>query len=98
MSDEQEIQTPEPAESTPEEPQEQPGEAAAGRLARHTAEDESALTARLRGVERAFWDRTAADARAGSLGDLLAEAALANAYTAALDPTLTLIESCSLRD
>jgi putative hydrolase of the HAD superfamily len=36
--------------------------------------DEDAITARLMDVERAFWDRTAADARAGSLGDLLAEA------------------------
>jgi putative hydrolase of the HAD superfamily len=39
--------------------------------------DESALTARLMDVERAFWDRTAADARAGALGDLLAEATAA---------------------
>ncbi len=48
---------------------------AARHLAQHLPEDENALTARLMDVERAFWDRTAAeDARAGSLADLLAEA------------------------
>ncbi|MBM3140525.1 MAG: HAD family hydrolase [Chloroflexi bacterium] len=47
---------------------------AARHLAAHLPDDESAITARLMDVERAFWDRTAADACAGSLGDLLAEA------------------------
>ena len=50
---------------------------AARHLAPHMPEDETALTARLMDVERGFWDRTAADARAGSLGDLLAEATAA---------------------
>lgn len=50
---------------------------AARHLAPHMPEDEQALTRRLMDVERAFWNRTAADARAGSLGDLLAEATAA---------------------
>lgn len=35
---------------------------------------EGEITRRLMDVERSFWDRTEADARAGSLGELLAEA------------------------
>ncbi|MEX2230047.1 MAG: HAD family hydrolase [Dehalococcoidia bacterium] len=50
---------------------------AARHLAPHMPEGEQALTLRLMDVERAFWQRTAADARAGSLGDLLAEATAA---------------------
>ena len=50
---------------------------AARHLAPHIREDETALTARLMDVERAFWHRTATDARAGSLSDLLAEATAA---------------------
>lgn len=50
---------------------------AARHLAPHMPEDEAALTRRLMSVERTFWDRTAADACAGSLGDLLAQATAA---------------------
>ena len=38
------------------------------------AASEDEITRRLMDVERSFWDRTEADARAGSLGDLLADA------------------------
>ncbi|MPZ99420.1 MAG: HAD-IA family hydrolase [Dehalococcoidia bacterium] len=41
---------------------------------RHEGGDEEQLTRQLMDVERAFWDRTAADAISGSLGDLLTEA------------------------
>jgi putative hydrolase of the HAD superfamily len=50
---------------------------AARHLTSHLDEDESVLTERLMAVERLFWDRTAADCRSGTLGELLAEATAA---------------------
>ncbi|MDA0365122.1 MAG: HAD family hydrolase [Chloroflexi bacterium] len=66
---------------------------AARHLAPHMPEDEEALTRRLMSVERTFWDRTAADARSGSLGDLLAQATA----TLGVDVAEAVIEEAGVR-
>jgi len=66
---------------------------AAEHLEPHVPEDAERLTARLMEVERAFWARTARDARAGSLADLLAEAAA----TIGEDVTQAVLEEAGVR-